>query len=150
MKKLLTHLGALLVVVHAFAAPAAMAEGYGKQKAVYHINYDGQTGTSYRGALNNIQNHINALGAENLDVRVVLHGDGLGLLMAAKSDGGLQTRVSALKSQNVAITVCNNTLSGREINFYEDLYDVWEEDIVASGVAELSHLQSQGYTYIKP
>jgi len=68
----------------------------------------------------------------------------------AKSDDGLQTHVASLKAQNVVITVCNNTLSGREINFAEDLYDVWEEDIVASGVAELSHLQSQGYTYIKP
>ena len=29
-------------------------------------------------------------------------------------------------------------------------FDVFAEDIVPSGVAELSHLQMQGYTYIKP
>ena len=46
--------------------------------------------------------------------------------------------------------MCNNTLVGRDISWEDDLYDVWEEDIVPSGVAELSRLQQMGYTYIKP
>ena len=143
-------LSAACAVALAFAPLVAHAEGYGKQKVVYHINYDGESGTSYRSAMGNIQNHINAVGAENTVIKVVLHGDGLGLLMAAKSDDRLQTRVASLKGQNVAFSVCNNTLRGREISYTDDLYDVWEEDIVPSGVAELSHLQAQGYTYIKP
>ena len=128
----------------------ASAEGYGPQKVVYHINYDGESGTSYRAAMNNIQNHINAVGAENLEVRVVMHGNGLGLLAEALTDDRLQTRVASLKGQNVSFHVCENTLRGREISYEDDLYDVWEEDIVPSGVAELSHLQAQGFTYIKP
>ena len=148
--KLLRGLAVALALCALFVAQGAQAEGYGKQKVVYHINYDGKTGTSYRAAMNNIQNHINAVGAENLDLKVVLHGDGLGLLMEAKSDDALQTRIGSLKSQNVSFQVCNNTLQGREISYENDLYDVWEEDIVQSGVAELAHLQSQGYTYIKP
>jgi intracellular sulfur oxidation DsrE/DsrF family protein len=143
-------LWAVCAVALAFAPLTAGAEGYGKQKVVYHINYDGESGTSYRSAMGNIQNHINAVGAENMDIKVVLHGDGLGLLMAAKSDDALQTRVASLKGQNVAFSVCNNTLRGREISYTDDLYDVWEEDIVPSGVAELSRLQQMGYTYIKP
>ena len=151
MKSIVKTLAAALVAAAAiFASVPATAEGYSKQKVVYHINYDGESGTSYRGAMNNIQNHINAVGAENLDVRVVLHGDGLGLLMAAKADDGLQTRVASLKGQNVGFSVCNNTLKGREISYTDDLYDVWEEDIVPSGVAELSKLQQDGFTYIKP
>lgn len=132
------------------ASMAQDTERYGKQKVVYHINYDGKSGTSYKSALGNIQNHINAVGAENIDVKVVLHGDGLGLLMSAKQDDTLQTRIGGLKTQNVAFKVCNNTLVGRDISWEDDLYDAWEEDIVPSGVAELSHLQQQGYTYIKP
>ena len=131
-------------------ASSAFAEGYGTQKVVYHINYDGESGTSYRSAMGNIQNHINAVGAENMEIKVVLHGDGLGLLMSAKSDDALQTRIASLKGQNVRFSVCNNTLQGREISHENDLYDVWEEDIVPSGVAELSKLQQEGYTYIKP
>jgi len=134
----------------AVAMPAA-AEGYGKQKVVYHINSEGgPDAKSYRGAMRNIQNHINAVGAENMDIKVVLHGNGLGLLAAASDDDRMQTTVASLKGQNVSFHVCNNTLVGREISYETDLYDVWEEDIVPSGVAELSKLQQGGYTYIKP
>ncbi len=142
---------AVIAVVFAAMAPLDVAaEGYGKQKVVYHINYDGETGTSYKSALGNIQNHINAVGAENLDLKVVLHGDGLGLLMSALNDDTLQTRIGGLKSQNVQFNVCNNTLVGREISWENDLYDTWKEDIVPSGVAELAKLQQEGYVYIKP
>jgi intracellular sulfur oxidation DsrE/DsrF family protein len=147
-------IGALCLVLAGLAAVAASAqdtERYGKQKVVYHINYDGgPESKAYKGAMNNIQNHINAVGAENLDVKVVLHGNGLGLLMSAKADDALQTRIASLKGQNVGFHVCNNTLQGREISYEDDLYDVWSEDIVPSGVAELSRLQQMGYTYIKP
>ena len=137
-------------LVAAVPASAQDTERYGKQKVVYHINYDGESGTSYRAALGNIQNHINAVGAENIEVKVVMHGDGLGILMAAKMDDAIQTRVGGLKAQNVKFEVCANTLRGRNISWENDLYDVWEEDIVPSGVAELSRLQQMGYTYIKP
>ena len=62
----------------------------------------------------------------------------------------LQTAVASLKGQAVNFHVCNNTLRGREISYENDLYDTWEDDIVPSGVAELSRLQQMGYTYIKP
>jgi len=130
---------------------AASAGDYGKQKVVYHINYDGGEGNkAYTGALRNIQNHINAVGAENLQVKVVLHGDGVWLLREAKSDDGVQVAVASLKGQNVEFNICANTLKGKKIDYDKDLYEVFEEDIVPSGVAELSHLQQQGYTYIKP
>ncbi|WP_299784921.1 DsrE family protein [uncultured Marivita sp.] len=137
--------------VAATTTDAEAQERYGKQKVVYHINYSGgEDDRAYRGALRNMQNHINAVGAENMDIKLVLHGDGLGVLAAAKTNQMLQGQVLELKGQNVAIHVCNNTLQGREISYENDLFDVFEEDIVPSGVAELSHLQMQGYTYIKP
>ena len=99
--------------------------------------------------MRNIQNHINAVGAENLDLKVVIHGNGIGLMQSANKKGKVQTAVANLKTQNVNFHVCNNTLKGRKIS-YKELYEVFDEDIVPSGVAELSHLQQQGYTYIKP
>ena len=130
---------------------ADAGERYGKQKVVYHINYTGgDKDKKYRGAMRNIQNHINAVGAENMDIKVVLHGNGLGLLQSAKSNDKLQMAVTNLKSQDVNFHVCANTLRGRKISYEEDLFEVFKEDIVPSGVAELSHLQQQGYTYIKP
>ena len=144
-------LAAAVAIVGLFASGANAGERYGQQKVVYHINYDGGDGDKkYRGAMRNIQNHINAVGAENMDIKVVLHGNGLGLLMNAKSNDQLEGAVASLKSQNVAFQVCNNTLKGRKISYDKDLFDVYEEDIVPSGVAELSRLQQMGYTYIKP
>ena len=124
---------------------------YGKQKVVYHINYDGGDGDKrYAGALRNIQNHINAVGADNLEVRVVLHGNGVALLKSAKTNDKLQSTVTSLKTQNVSFQVCNNTLKGRKISYENDLFEVFEDNIVPSGVAELAHLQQQGFVYIKP
>ncbi len=126
-------------------------ERYGKQKVVYHINYNGgEDDKAYRAALRNIQNHINAVGYENMDIKVVLHGNGLGLLKGAKTNKKRQGDVTNLKTQNVAFAVCNNTLKGRKIDYEKDLSEVSQDNIVPSGVAELSHLQQQGYTYIKP
>lgn len=147
MTRIVTILAALAL---GLTGALASAEGYGPQKVVYHINYDGESGTSYRAAMNNIQNHINAVGAENMEIKVVLHGNGVGLLKGVATDDRLMTTVASLKSQNVRFHVCANTLRGRDIDYAEDLYDVWEEDIVPSGVAELSKLQQDGFTYIKP
>ncbi|MDC1287438.1 DsrE family protein [Gammaproteobacteria bacterium] len=142
------------------AGNALAGEYYGKQKVVYHINYDNPK--QQAGALRNIQNHINAVGAENLDLKVVLHGNGLALLLEpealanvpkfkhANADQNMTAKVANLKNQGVGFQVCNNTVKGRKVNYQTDLYDVSEEDIVPSGVAELAKLQAEGYTYIKP
>jgi len=135
------------------------SERYGKQKVVYHINYDNPKAQA--GALRNIQNHINAVGAENLDLKVVLHGKGLSLLLEpdalkntklkyGNASDEIQAKVGGLKDQGVEFSVCANTLKGKKISYENDLYDVANKDIVPSGVAELTRLQSMGYTYIKP
>jgi intracellular sulfur oxidation DsrE/DsrF family protein len=39
---------------------------------------------------------------------------------------------------------CNDTLVGRKINYETDLFEVFQDNIVPSGVAELSRLQQMG------
>jgi hypothetical protein len=83
--KLFTAVTISLGLVLAIAGNASANERYGKQKVVYHINYNGgEDDKAYRGALRNIQNHINAVGAENMEIRVVLHGNGLGHALACQ------------------------------------------------------------------
>lgn len=151
---------AFVMPVLLLATSMVSAERYEKQKVVYHINYDDPR--QQAGALRNIQNHINAVGAENMDVKVVLHGNGLALLVYpdslekltkfkhANANDSMTARIDGLKNQGVAFNVCANTVTGRKVDVQSDLYDVDPADIVPSGVAELSHLQMQGYTYIKP
>ena len=143
---------AMLSVNNVFAA-----DSYGKQKVVYHINYDNPKAQA--GALRNIGNHIRAVCAENLEAKVVMHGKGLSLLLSpdsktklpkGKGNQDMQAKVSTLKDLGVSFKVCANTLKGKKISYENDLFDVEKADIVPSGVAELSALQMQGYTYIKP
>lgn len=158
-KRLIGSAVLIMLFVMVWSAAAASDSGYGKQKVVYHINYD--VPKKQAGALRNIQNHINAVGAENLDLKVVLHGNGLALLLEPESlektklkygnaNDQMKAKVAGLKDQGVSFQVCANTLKGKKVEFSDDLYDVTEGDIVPSGVAELARLQLQGYTYIKP
>ncbi len=149
-----------LLISGFIAGGQALAEGYAKQKVVYHINYDNPK--KQAGALRNIQNHINAVGAENLDLKVVLHGNGLALLLEpesldklkkfkhANADEKMTAKVTDLKGQGVSFHVCANTVRGRKVDVEGDLYDVSKDDIVPSGVAEVAKLQQEGYAYIKP
>lgn len=144
------------------AAPefADAEDRYGKQKVVYHINFDNPK--RQKGALINIQNHINAVGKENLDLKVVLHGNGLALLLEpdslpqlkrfkhANADLNMTARVDELKLQGVEFNVCQNTIRGRKVDLANDMYDVDDQDVVPSGVAEVARLQMMGYAYIKP
>ncbi len=139
---------ALLGLLALGAAGCATTEGYGKQKVVYHINSDDDK--TLNAAVGNIQNHINAVGKENIDLRVVMHGNGLALLQKAKDNQDTKSKVDKLKMQGVAFNVCANTLKGKKLNYKSDLYDVSEKDIVPSGVAEIAHLQKLGFTYVKP
>ena len=134
--------------------------GYGKQKVVYHINYDDPK--KQAGALRNIQNHINAVGKDNLDIKVVLHGNGLALLLEpdslekltkfkhANATDKMTAKIDGLKDQGVSFNVCANTVRGRKVDLENDLYSVEQEDVVPSGVAEVAKLQQEGYVYIKP
>ena len=136
------------------------SERYGKQKVVYHINYDQPK--KQAGALRNIQNHINAVGADSLDLKVVLHGNGLALLLDpdslerlnkfkhANANESMTAKIDSLKNQGVSFNVCANTVRGRKVDLKHDLYDVDDDDVVPSGVAEVARLQAMGYSYVKP
>lgn len=152
-------LAVFLGVAMLFAGNAIANEGYGKQKVVYHINYDNPKAQA--GALRNVQNHINAVGQENLELRIVMHGKGLSLLLEpdamkntklkhGNATDEMQAKISGLKAQGIVFQVCANTLRGKKISYEDDLYDVSKADIVPSGVAELARLQAMGYAYIKP
>ena len=159
MKIMISVLLAGLISLMAWAGAAIAESGYGKQKVVYHVNYDDPK--QQKAALRNIQNHINAVGKENIDLRVVMHGNGLSMVLLpdelgkvrgfkrANAEPQMQASIDNLKIQGVRFNVCSNTVKGRKV-LMDQLYDAEEADVVPSGVAELAHLQGQGFVYIKP
>lgn len=138
-------LGAVLASHSPFAG-----NSYGAQKVVYHVNEDGGPELKrYKAALGNIRNHMNAVGDGNIDVKVVMHSDGVMLLREAQKDEALRAALDGLRARGVDFELCNNTLAGRNLDLEADFHDV-DASVVPSGVAELSRLQQMGYTYIKP
>ncbi|CAX22389.1 conserved protein of unknown function [Methylorubrum extorquens DM4] len=151
-----SRLGLAIMLILGMCVGATLAAGeaspgyYASQKVVYHN--DGappDNGAYFKRLLGNIRNHVEALGREKVEIRVVDHGDGLVLFQMAKDDRDLAGRIDALKAMGVRFLICNNTLTERKIDWH-GLYGVEEDDIVPSGVAELARLQGMGFTYIHP
>jgi len=146
MKKfLLTSIAALSLILSGCVFASA---SYAKQKVVYHVNYFDVKRSI--GAMRNAQNHINALGQGNHEIRFVLHGNGIELLRkVAQESPDAANRIDSLRSQGVNFNICANTLKGRKIAL-EDLHFAEQADIVPSGVAEIGKLQQEGFVYLRP
>lgn len=144
----------------AIALPVLAQEAAAPQKVVYHISEGNPAKQVF--ALISLQNHIDAVGAANLDLRVVVHGDGLSLLLNpeslgllpafryANADPNMAARIDGLRNQGVRFLVCRDTMERRGVDLEEDLYNVDEQDLVRNGIEELISLQLKGYVYIKP
>ena len=140
-----------LIFILSFSMVGQMAsadENYDKQKVVYHVNF--LEIKRAIGALRNAQNHINALGEGNYEIRFVLHGNGIELLRSvAQQNSDAASRIDSLKSQGVTFNICANTLRGKQISL-DELYFAEQADVVPSGVAEIGKLQQNGFVYIRP
>ena len=146
MKKfIITSIAALSLILSGWVFASA---SYAKQKVVYYVNYFDVKRSI--GAMRNAQNHINALGQGNHEIRFVLHGNGVELLRkVAQESPDAANRIDSLRSQGVKFNICANTLKGRKIAL-EDLHFAEQADIVPSGVAEIGKLQQEGFVYLRP
>lgn len=142
---------AVLTVASATAALAGAPPGYYvDQKVVYH-NDGGfpDNATYFKRMLNNLRNHVAALGKGHVQISVVDHSDGVVLFQMANTDEKLAKAIDERKADGVHFLICQNTLDERKIDWHT-LYGVTEADIVPSGVAELVRLQMMGFTYVHP
>ena len=149
MKKLLTMVAAAWMLAFSayaeYVKPNITHEPYGNQKVVYQLNtsdVDMQVQI-----LRNINNHVRAVGADNMDLNVVVFAGGLSALETTKPE--IVSALENLRLQGVDFSICNNTLKARNVD-WRTLKDVKETDIVPAGVAELAYLQGKGYIYVRP
>jgi intracellular sulfur oxidation DsrE/DsrF family protein len=137
---------ALLAWAACLAAPAAAEPPYPPQKVVYHFNTNSP---QVNGAgLKNIQNHINALGKENLTVVALVHSAAWEMVAKERAVPLQVERMKALIAQGVVFKMCQNTLNEFKLDLQKDL--AIPMTVVPAGVAELVKLQQEGYAYIKP
>lgn len=138
-------LGASLVGCQA-NKPKEAKNGYFQQKVVYHINDI----NSANGALRNVKNHLNALGDENVEIVVVTHSGGAFALVDGSTDAkgnSFEDTVQKLSNRGVQFQICANTIRGKKIDKSKINLNA---KVVPSGVAQVAHLQQQGYQYVKP
>jgi intracellular sulfur oxidation DsrE/DsrF family protein len=151
MKTIFAALFAIALLVTGWSitdARAAPAGYYQDQKVVYHNDGGAADNAAYfKRILNSIKNHIEAVGKDHIEIRVVDHGAGVDLFQMAQTDKLLADQIDHLRAQGVRFLICANTLKERQINWHT-LYGVKEDDIVPSGVAELARLQGMGFVYI--
>jgi intracellular sulfur oxidation DsrE/DsrF family protein len=125
----------------------AWAQNYAPQQVVYHVSY-GEI-SRINATFSNINNHIEAVGEDSMDLKVVVHGPALEYFIEAKNDPAKQMTLDSLRFQHVQFLICGNTLLGYRLT-REALYEVEEEDIVQAGLPAIVALQQAGYIYVRP
>lgn len=81
----------------------------------------------------------------DLFVELVVHGAGLGLVLASHST--LAEEIAQLQSQGVRIAVCQNTMKGKNLTEADLLPGM---TVVRAGIAEIIQRQQEGFSYVKP
>lgn len=94
--------------------------------------------------LNNAQNVQADLGAESVDIEIVVYGPGIGML---KSDSPVVQRVAGAIKTGIRVVACENTMKAQKLAPSDMLPTI---SYVPAGVVELIQKQQQGYAYIRP
>ena len=136
---------AALAAAGLLGATGCASTGAGTDVVVYHLS-EGLAQAS--NGLRNVGNHLEV----NPKARVVMvaHAQGVDYLFKGAKDANgnkFEDIVERLKQQGVRFDVCEITLRNRKLS--KDRF-IGDATYVASGVAEISRLQHQGYSYIKP
>jgi intracellular sulfur oxidation DsrE/DsrF family protein len=128
-----------------------VSQAYEPQRVVYHVSTRGswrdRAGEAWRLA-NVLRNHADALEPFEGDLRVVLQGDGIDILQRAKDKPRLAAAFDALKKRGIRFVICRNSLIAYSVPL-EALHGAHRDDLVNAAVAEIAHLQQQGFGYIK-
>jgi intracellular sulfur oxidation DsrE/DsrF family protein len=123
------------------AATLARAEPP-KQKAVFQVSdADPQ---KWNLTLNNVKNVADDLGAEAVELEIVVYGPGIGML---RSDSAVGKRVAEALKSGVKVVACENTMKAQKLGYADMLPDI---GYVPAGVVELMKKQREGYAYIRP
>jgi len=136
-----TLLVGLLVAISALATGCATAPAP-KEKVVFQVS-DNDPG-KWNLALNNARNVQEELGADKVDVEIVVYGPGIGML---KADSTAANRVSAATKDGVQIVACENTMKAQKLSKADMNPDI---GYVPGGVLELMKRQKEGWAYVRP
>jgi intracellular sulfur oxidation DsrE/DsrF family protein len=123
-------------------ARASDASAVVKHRVVFHVNVADEE--RWQEVLTNVENVQKAFGADHVEIEVVAHGAGIGLL--ERKNAALRDRVATIEKTGPVFAACTNTMRKKNLTADDLTAGV---KIVDSGVAELIRRQEAGWTYIK-
>jgi hypothetical protein len=127
---------AALVLSRASAAAPA------KHKVVFHVNVADEA--RWQEVLTNVENVQKAFGGSAVEIEVVAHGAGIGLVEL--KNAALRDRIATIEKTGPVFAACSNTLRKQQLTAADLTPGV---KIVDSGVAELIRKQEEGFAYVK-
>jgi len=123
------------------SACAQMPAG-SKQGLVMQVSDDSPK--TWNQALNNARNVQKELGKENVDLHIVVYGNGIGMLKLDSEVGG---RVKQAVDGGITVVACENTMKARKLTRADMLpYSGY----VKGGIVEIIQRQRDGYAYVRP
>jgi intracellular sulfur oxidation DsrE/DsrF family protein len=113
-----------------------------KHRAVFHVNVPSEDG--WQEILTNVENVQKAFGPDAVEIEVVAHGAGIGLVQLKNT--ALRERIEAIEKTGPVFAACSNTLRKRELSAADLTPGV---KVVDSGLAEIVRREEQGWSYVK-
>jgi len=141
---------ALSLVTLPLASSASQAADMqnNKVKVVYHV--DGKDPDVAKYAMALIAKHIEAEGgAQNIDVKLVVHGPALALFEKEKMDPELLKRFDLILEKGAHAEMCQVSMKTMGVPL-DKLAKGFEPTAHPVAVKRIADLQQQGYLYIKP
>jgi intracellular sulfur oxidation DsrE/DsrF family protein len=105
-----------------------------------------------RTALNNAENLTSYFQkkGERVQIEIVAYGAGLHMLRSDTSPVLDRIKSFAQNNKQVTFSGCGNTLKAQSKQENKDITLVPEAHIVPAGIARITELQEQGWTYVRP
>jgi uncharacterized protein len=131
-----------IAVGAACAISQAGAAAPTKHRVVFHVNVADEA--RWQEVLSNVENVQKAFGPAEVEIEVVAHGAGIGLVQI--KNAALRDRISQIERTGPVFAACSNTLRKQQLTAADLTPGV---KIVDSGVAELVRKQEAGWSYVK-
>ena len=121
---------------------------FGQQKHYIVVHVDRKDPLTQKLVLKNVANVVKHYGEDNVKIEVVAYGPGLQLLVKGTPNADLVRTMA--QEDNIRFSACNNTIQAIIAKTGEapDLID--GVIVVPSGVARITQLEEDGYTYVRP
>jgi intracellular sulfur oxidation DsrE/DsrF family protein len=113
-----------------------------KNRLVLQVADDGAKKWAH--VLRNVSNIQDELGRQNVEIEVVVHGDGIGML---KEDTPVANDVLDAMATGVHFVACGRTMKAQKLTPDDMVKGI---DYAGAGLVQLMQRQQQGWIYLRP